>query len=394
MIDFEVVSQWRRKRSIAWHVSNPVTREWSNSQVFAHYAARCAVSLTTVSAVTPQAIAQITHRKSRPYQKRFRNVSDAVFRRRARYRQTVCTLAGAYTFAYSSLVKNTWLKIQHGGGILSGRVLKRGMTAGGSGRGDELVAPGKGAAPRLLLNGDPFMPLMKAKYDATTDAYTEEAFRFDPVPISPGPLLDADIGVVLSCYARAGVLPTGPSLLFSNEAAAGLFLRRNATREAWNEFLAEVGRRHPGLLAHDAEVRERVVALATGDRSGTTTVWRPTLPEVCVESAVLDLRADGVTVVGDAALPGGRGPKGHVRRCDFCLASRLSLLRIEVAGLINRVGPPVTIHSARYAQTRMPARLEAYAALGLPPPVTIYADEALDRSRLLPIVADIMARLV
>lgn len=237
------------------------------------------------------------------------------------------------------------------------------------------------------------MPLAQAVYDKSTQTYLERPFRFHPTPVLPGPTLDADVAIALSCYARAGALPTGPGLLFMGDAARGLFLRRNATRDAWDAFNAEVGRRHPTLPAHDAEVRARVVALATGDRSGTTKVWRPTVPEICVGAALLELRADGVTVVADAALPGGRGAKGHVRRCDFCLASRRGLQRIEVAGLINRFGPPPTFHGAQYLQTRMPSRSEAYTALGLPLPTTIYADEALDRSRLLPIIASIISQL-
>lgn len=238
------------------------------------------------------------------------------------------------------------------------------------------------------------MPLIQAIYDQSNRTYVEQPFPFDPMPVLPGPKLDADVAIVLACYVRAGVLPTGPSLLFMGNDALDVFLRRNAKREDWDAFLAEVRRRHPALLAHDADVRARVSALATGDQSGTMKIWRPTMPEVCVGSAVLELRADGVTVVADAALPGGRRATGHVRRCDFCLASRRCSLRIEVAGLVNRFSPPPTFHGAQYAKIRMPAWSEAYTELGLPLPKTIYADEALDRSRLLPIVADIMSELV
>lgn len=237
------------------------------------------------------------------------------------------------------------------------------------------------------------MTLMSAKYNDETQSYTEEPFHFEPASLVPGPTLDADIAIVLSCYARAGMLPTGPALLFLGNAALGLFLRRNATRADWDAFLAELGWRHPALLARDAALLARVVALANGDRSGAMKVWRPTMPETCVGSAALELMPASVTVVADAALPGGRGPKGHVRRCDYCFSSHRGVRRVEVAGLVTRHGPPPTFHGVCYAETRMPARSEAYAALGLPPPTTIYADEALDRSRLLPIVADIISQL-
>lgn len=238
------------------------------------------------------------------------------------------------------------------------------------------------------------MPLTRAIYDEVTQAYAEEPFRFSLVPFATGPKLDADIAIVLSCYARAGVLPTGPALLFMGELANGLFLRRNGTRENWAEFMAEVGRRHPSIVAHDACMRARVSGMATGDRSGAQELWKPSLPEVCTGSALLEMVPPGITIVADAALPGGRGPRGHVRRCDFHIISRRGEKRIEVAGLITRFGPPPTFHGAQYAQIRMPARFEAYATLGLPQPVTIYADEVLDRSRLLPIIAEIISELV
>lgn len=213
------------------------------------------------------------------------------------------------------------------------------------------------------------------------------------MPLIQGRELDADIGIYLSCYGRAGVMPTGPSLLFMGDAARGLFLRRGETREAWYELLAEVERRHPTLVARNTALRACVGALATGSRAGTTPIWRPTMPEVGVGSALLELVPSCVAVVGDAPLPGGRGGRGHVRRCDFHLVSCSAELRIEVAGLISRTGAPPTIDGAQYAETRLPARLASYAALGLPPPVTIYADEIVDRSRLLPIIADVVSQL-
>ena len=238
------------------------------------------------------------------------------------------------------------------------------------------------------------MTLMMARYDYSKKTYIGEAFCFDPMPLIQGRELDADVGIYLACYARAGVMPTGPSLLFMGDAARRLFLRRGETREAWYELLGEIGRRHASLVAHDAALRARVSALATGSRAGTTQTWRPTMPEVCVGSALLALAPSSVTIVGDAPLPGGRGERGHVRRCDFHVASDSAELRIEVAGLIGRTGVPPTIDSIHYAQTRLPARLAAYAALGLPAPVTIYADEIVDRSRLLPIIADVVSQLI
>ena len=232
------------------------------------------------------------------------------------------------------------------------------------------------------------MALLRAKYDVLTKAYTGEAFSFDPRPIMPGRDLDNDIAIYLACYARASALPTGPSLIFMGRGAESLFLRRSGTRDDWLAFFAEVTRRYPALVARDSEMRERVSALATGSRAGTTPVWRPTMPEICVGSALLELAQAGTKIVGDAALPGGRGEKGHVRRCDYHVVAGGAELRIEVLGMINRSGDPRTLDGARYAETRLPARLEAYKALGLPPPLTIYADEAVERSLLLPIVAD------
>ncbi len=237
------------------------------------------------------------------------------------------------------------------------------------------------------------MTVTQAVYDPATQAYVERPFPFDPAPLSKGRRLDDDVAIYLDCTARAGVMPAALSMLFMGDAAEGLYLRRAEKREGWDAFTAEVARRHPEIAARDNAVLARVVATATGDRAGTTRTWRPTTPEACLGAALLDMVPAGVTVTGDAALPGGRLRTGHVRRCDFHLASRHQEERLEVAGLVDRVGRPRTSHGARYIQTTMPARHKAYAALGLPAPVTFCADEVLDRARLMPMLVEVVARV-
>ena len=237
------------------------------------------------------------------------------------------------------------------------------------------------------------MTVRRAVYDPETQAYVEQPYLFNSVPLIPGKQLDEDVAIYITCVARSGLLISPLSLLFMGDDAEALFLRRNETRANWNAFLAEVVRRHPALAARNAELVARVTALATGDRAGAARVWRPTTPEVCLGSALLDVVPAGVIIVADAALPGRRGLLGHVRRSDFLLIGGRDELRLEAAGLIDSMGRPRTIHGARYGQTTMPARDDAYAELNLPPPVTFHADELLDRARLLPMVAGVVSRL-
>ena len=63
-------------------------------------------------------------------------------------------------------------------------------------------------------------------------------------------------------------------------------------------------------------------------------------------------------------------------------------------GLVNRNGPPPTYDGVRYGEIRIPERRAAYAELGLAPAFEIYADEVLDRSRLVPILAEVIAQLM
>lgn len=237
------------------------------------------------------------------------------------------------------------------------------------------------------------MTVTQAVFEPAIQAYVERPFPYRSVPLLQGRQLDEDIATYLDCIARAGLMPAALSLLFMGEAAETLFLRRAETRASWHVFAAEFARRHPDIAARDGAVLARVVAMATGSRAGTMRIWRPTTPEACLGAALLDLVPAGVTVTADAALPGGRRSSGHVRRCDFHIASRHHEERVEVAGLVDRAGAPRTFHGVRYIATTMPARCEAYAALGLPPPVTLCADEVLDRARLLPIVANVVARV-
>ena len=237
------------------------------------------------------------------------------------------------------------------------------------------------------------MTVTQAVFEPAIQAYVERPFPYDSAPLQQGRQLDEDIGAYLDCVARAGLMPAALSLLFMGEAAETLYLRRAETRAGWNAFTAEFARRHPDIAARNGAVLARVIAMATGSRAGTMRTWRPTTPEACLGAALLDLKPTDVTVTADAALPGGRRSSGHVRRCDFHLASRHHEERLEVAGLVDRTGTPRTSHGVRYIAMTMPARCEAYAALGLPPPVTLCADEVLDRARLLPIVADVVARV-
>ncbi len=237
------------------------------------------------------------------------------------------------------------------------------------------------------------MTVAKAIFDDAKGSYVSRPFVYTPAPVSPGRQLDRDVEQYVECAARCGLLPSSLSLLFVDAAAEELFLRRAETPDSWEAFRAEVVRRHPNLAARTAAVTAQVKALATGDRRGAARDWRPTTPELCVGAALLTALPVGMTLVADAALPGGRRLTGHVRRSDFVLASQKAQTRVEVAGLVDSFGRPRTIHGARYVAETMVARAEAYAALGLPPPVTLYADQVIDRLRLAAIVTGMLAAL-
>ena len=238
------------------------------------------------------------------------------------------------------------------------------------------------------------MTATQAVYDTVAQAYVERPFQFNPTPLLSGRQLDNDIDTYLECATQAGVMPNAPSLLFMGDRAQALYLRRSDTHDNWDAFKAKVLQCNPLAAARNAALIARVVALAAPDRSGTTRIWRPTTPEACFGVAALDVVPPGITIVADAPLPGGRGARGHVQRCDYHFASLRHELRVEIAGLLNSDGRFPTFHGVKYAQERMPARNAAYAALGLPPPLTLYADEVLDRSRLLPIIAELVSRIM
>ena len=232
------------------------------------------------------------------------------------------------------------------------------------------------------------MVLARAVYDKSSKKYFGEPFKYMNAAMVDGSALNRDLEIYLRLASRIGMMPTAPSLLFFGSEAEHLFLRRNGNRDDWHAFVSRAKIRSPTLAARTSELTAVVTGLATGSRSGAARRWLPSMAEICVGAALLAVVPPGVKIIADAALPGGRDPTGHVRRCDFHLVSHRREMRVEVAGLISSNGLPLTIDGVAYAELRLPARRSAYTTLGLSAPVEVFADQILDNKKLLEIVEE------
>ncbi len=207
---------------------------------------------------------------------------------------------------------------------------------------------------------------------------------FDPVPLQPGTALDQDISLYRRLCKQVGVPPSSSMLLLTESCRAKkLFLRRAGTKEDWRSFLAAFFYRYPRLETRMRAAMAAVTAIPSGHPGHST----PSVPEIALGLGLLRSVRTDVTLVRNEPLP-----KVKRRRCDYSLYAPNGhcLVRVEVAGMLDRQGQPRTFDGYRYA-SRQPDRMQAYEVAGLPPPAFVHAGELFGVGRRRQVIARILA---
>jgi hypothetical protein len=226
------------------------------------------------------------------------------------------------------------------------------------------------------------MPLLSIASSPEGNAYGVP-LPFNPMPLQAGSALDEDISLYRRLCKQVGVPPSSSMLLLTeNRQVEKLFLRRAGTPEDWHCFLSVFFYQYPRLLARMVAARAAVTVIPSGYRGRSI----PSVPEIAIGLGLLQAIGPDVTMIRNEPLP-----TLTRRRCDYSLYDRggRCLVRIEIAGMLDRQGRPRTLDGYRYA-ARQPDRIHAYKLASLAPPVIVHAGELFGVGRRRRIIARIL----
>jgi hypothetical protein len=229
------------------------------------------------------------------------------------------------------------------------------------------------------------MALLSIKFTADGVCHGEP-YKFTPAPLEPNDILDADVAIYRGLCRQLGLPPSSPMLLLAGgDEPRQLFLRRAETVDAWNAFKDIFFERAPNMRIMMAVAQAAVTVIPIGYQGRS--VLR--VPEIVVGWEMLRAFGPKFGIVRDDPLPGA--PR---RRCDFSIRAPdgRCLVRIEIAGMLDRQGQPCTLDGHAY-MARQPARAQAYQLAGLPPPVIVYAGELFGVRRRRQLMTRILAAI-
>jgi len=165
-------------------------------------------------------------------------------------------------------------------------------------------------------------------------------------------------------------------LSFLGDTGLALHHSYGQDMSTWLAFRAEVQHMYPDVPAWTSKVAADGQRLDSVPERLTYEAIRRALPEAAVLSVHKPIH-----------------PAAGKRTADFTVAMPSGdTLRIEAIGMIARGAAPSNATQELYSQ-RLAAKFLAYAAAGMPPPVTIYGNEIADPDRLRETVRQTLAAI-